>query len=47
MDNNNCIPSLDNYVAKFMDETGCTFEEACDELGIKEDDFINKRTIKG
>jgi hypothetical protein len=30
-----------------MDETGCTFEEACDELGIKEEDFINKGTAIG
>ena len=39
MDINNCVPSLYNYVAKFMDETGVTFEQACMELGIKDDDF--------
>ena len=41
MDINNCIPSLYNYVAKFMDETGVTFEEACMELGLKDEDFNN------
>lgn len=27
-------PELRSYIAKFMDETGCDFNSACDELGI-------------
>lgn len=30
----NSIPNLDNYVAKYMDENGCSFEEACVALEI-------------
>ncbi|MDD6796443.1 MAG: hypothetical protein PUE01_13740 [Clostridiaceae bacterium] len=42
MDFNNCVPSLDNYVAKYMDENGCSFEEACEELHLCREDFMNK-----
>ena len=31
---NNSIPNMDSYVAKYMDETGCNLNEACEELGI-------------
>ena len=41
----NCIPSLYNYVAKYMDEEGCSFEEACEDLHVKEDEFINETKI--
>ena len=35
-------PSLDNYVAKYMDENGCSFEEACENLEIKQEDVFNQ-----
>jgi len=47
MEFNNCIPSLDNYVAKYMDEEGCSFEEACEDLHVKEEEFINERPVEG
>lgn len=47
MELNSCIPSLDNYVAKFMDETGCTFEEACTSLGLSEEDFRGNESYEG
>ncbi|CDG01649.1 hypothetical protein [Clostridium chauvoei] len=31
-------PELNSYVAKFMDETGCDFKSACDELGINNEE---------
>ncbi|MDO5038651.1 hypothetical protein [Clostridium sp.] len=30
----NLIPNVDNYVAKYMDERGCSFEQACEELEL-------------
>jgi hypothetical protein len=47
MEFKNCIPSLDNYVAKYMDDEGCSFEEACEDLHVKEGEFINERRIEG
>ena len=47
MEYKNCIPSLDNYVAKYMDDEGCSFEEACEELQVKEEEFINEKRIEG
>lgn len=34
MDFYNNMPGLDSYIAKYMDENGCSFEEACTELGV-------------
>ena len=31
------------YVAKYMDENGCSFEEACAELGLDKDTVFNQR----
>lgn len=45
MEFQNCIPSLDNYVAKYMDDEGCSFQQACDELHVKEEEFINEKRI--
>ena len=42
MELKNCTPSLDNYVAKYMDENGCSFEEACEKLQINEEDVFNQ-----
>ena len=40
---NNSIPNMDSYVAKYMDENGCSFEEACAELGLDKDTVFNQR----
>lgn len=47
MEFKNCIPSLDNYVAKYMDEEGCSFEEACKDLHVNEEEFTNERRVEG
>ena len=39
---NNCLPSLDNYIAKFMDENGCSFEDACKLLDITDEEISEK-----
>ena len=42
MDSNiNNIPNIDNYIAKYMDENGCSFQEACNELDIDEKTLNN------
>lgn len=45
MDYNN-IPSLDSYVAKYMDENGCSLEQACEELEIDKDKVFNQSNSK-
>lgn len=47
MEYKNCLPSLDNYVAKYMDDEGCSFEEACEKLQLGKEEFINERKIEG
>lgn len=32
---------IDAYIAKFIDENGCTFEEACDQLEIDANQLVN------
>lgn len=32
---------VDAYIAKFIDENGCTFEEACEQLEIDRNEVIN------
>ena len=41
--NNNSIPNIDSYVARYMDENGCSFEEACEQLGLDKDSVFNQR----
>ncbi|MGL4570684.1 MAG: hypothetical protein ACRCVJ_06445 [Clostridium sp.] len=41
--NYNSIPNVDSYVAKYMDENGCSFEEACTELGIDKERVFNQK----
>ncbi|WP_394883270.1 hypothetical protein [Clostridium baratii] len=36
------MPNVDNYVAKYMDENGCSFEDACNELGIDKERVFNQ-----
>ncbi|MGG7175965.1 hypothetical protein ACQPU1_00125 [Clostridium paraputrificum] len=47
MEQNNFIPSLDNYVAKYMDENGCSFEDACKNLEINENEVFNQGRYEG
>ena len=47
MEFNNCVPSLDNYVAKYMDENGCSLEEACENLEISCEDVFNQERYEG
>lgn len=32
---------LNSYVAKYVDEVGCSLEEACEELGIETSKVFN------
>ena len=34
MDFSNSPIDINSYVAKYMDEMGCSFEQACEDLGI-------------
>ena len=36
------MPNVDNYVAKYMDENGSSFEDACNELGIDKERVFNQ-----
>lgn len=40
MINGNYSSGLDNYVARYMDENGCTLEQACKDLEISQDDVF-------
>lgn len=33
---------LNSYVAKYVDEKGCSIEEACEELGIDPSDIFKE-----
>ena len=35
---------VNSYVAKYMDEMGCSFEQACDELGIEQSQVFNRQS---
>lgn len=37
---------INSYVAKYMDEMGCSFEEACSELDIEESQVFNQVSNK-
>lgn len=42
MNGNENRPNLDSYIAKYMDENGCSLEEACSALEINmENVFAN------
>lgn len=44
----NCPIGIDGYVSRYIDKNGCTFEQACKDLGVncddvfKVDDYISK-----
>ncbi|MCR6515583.1 MAG: hypothetical protein ACRDCB_02250 [Clostridium sp.] len=42
----NSIPNLDSYVAKYMDENGCNFEEACAALEIDQNQVFSRRGVE-
>lgn len=33
---------VEGYVSKYIDNNGCTLEEACHDLGLSIDDIFNK-----
>ncbi|MGG7077059.1 hypothetical protein [Clostridium sardiniense] len=39
----NLIPNIDSYVAKYMDENGCSFEQACTELELDKESVFNQQ----
>lgn len=41
--NSNLIPNIDSYVAKYMDENGCSFEQACAELELDKNSVFNQK----
>ena len=41
MDFSNSGVDINSYVAKYMDEMGCSFQQACEDLGINEKDVFN------
>ncbi|MDQ0148291.1 hypothetical protein ACFO6R_02920 [Eubacterium multiforme] len=42
----NSIPNIDSYVAKYMDENGCSFEDACNDLGLDKELVFNQKYNK-
>lgn len=43
MDFNNSQVDINSYVAKYMDEMGCSFEQACYDLGIEPSQVFNRQ----
>lgn len=41
MDFTNSGVDINSYVARYMDEMGCSFQQACEDLGINESDVFN------
>lgn len=41
MDFTNSNVDINSYVARYMDEMGCSFHQACEDLGINEADVFN------
>lgn len=41
--NNYSQMDLTSYLAKYIDENGCSFREACEELGIDEAEFSSEK----
>ena len=41
--NNYSQMDITSYLAKYIDENGCSFEEACAELGLDKDTVFNQR----
>jgi len=37
---------INSYVAKYMDENGCDFYKACDDLQIDKDEVFNRKSRK-
>lgn len=44
MDFTNSLIDINSYVAKYMDEMGCSFEKACDDLGLEESQVFNRQS---
>lgn len=41
MDFINSGVDINSYVARYMDEMGCSFQQACEDLGINENEVFN------
>jgi len=46
MDLKNAQIDINSYVAKYMDENGCDFYRACEELQIDKDEVFNMKNDK-
>lgn len=44
MDMNNSPIDINSYVARYMDEMGCSFEQACEDLGIEQSQVFNRQS---
>lgn len=44
--NINSVPNIDSYVAKYMDERGCSFEQACEELELDKEVIFTQNYSK-
>jgi len=42
MDFTNSQIDIDSYVAKYMDEMGCSFEQACEDLGLEQSNVFSR-----
>ena len=44
MDFTNSQIDVNSYVAKYMDEMGCSFEQACEDLGLEASQVFNRQS---
>lgn len=44
MDFTNSLIDINSYVAKYMDEMECSFEQACEDLGLEESQVFNRQS---
>ncbi|WP_293982901.1 hypothetical protein [uncultured Clostridium sp.] len=44
MDFSNSPIDINSYVAKYMDEMGCSFEQACNDLGIEQSQVFSRNS---
>ena len=44
MDFSNSPIDINSYVAKYMDEMGCSFEQACNDLGIEHSQVFSRNS---
>ena len=44
MDFTNSQIDINSYVAKYMDEMGCSFEQACEDLGVDQSSVFSRHS---